>query len=358
MNGPWGDIDDYMESAGARTSRGYNGINRVMECPWCGAEDRLYVLVDSTDPDERPNGSYICYKCRMSGRSFWRLYAALEGVDVAEARAQHISDGAHRRKVGWAKDDPARRAVYAVSGSVTASGAELGAAGGDGGREQLALPREFIPVWDGRTLRLPQYLADRGVDGALAARYGLGYCERGAYANRIVFPLVDPHMPAHRGFTTRAIRNEGHDRRWISSVGASRMVFGWDQAMAAPDVGVVEGGFDVLGCARAGLTAIGVSGKGVPADVIALLYAGGCETVWLGLDPDAVFEAIQGGLLAPQSERLRMIKDLPEGRDPGDAPTDVLLAAWRASVPLEVAWSRWMRGKLFSVGQRLGGLDG
>lgn len=350
MDYPWGDIQDYMDAVGARPSRGYNGLNMVMDCPWCGGTQTLYVLVDSNDPDERPNGSWVCYRCPDGAKSFWRLYAELEGIDIKAAKAQAMGQRMRLLHPGGFGAS-AHRALHSLEGVRKQS---VFLQPPPPVKEPAPLPPGFIPVWDGKTVRLPQYLVHRRVTWQVAARYGLGYCDSGPWAHRIVFPVQDPFDASRRGFVTRAIRDEGEERRWISGRGASRMIFGLAQALPNETVGMVEGGFDVLGCARAAFPAIGIMGKGVPVDLVRALYQYGVRRIWLALDPDALADAIQGGLLAPLSDRLRVMTGLREGVDPGDADTAELKQAVAGVVTVEEAWSVWTKDRLGKIAARTG----
>jgi len=226
------DIRAYLERfAGHVTPSGRDHVQT--DCFLCGKAQHLYV--------NTVTGAWDCKRCGESGGPV-RLIAEVEKVPVSEARrilaAQVLPyiprlQGELREALEVATKRPPKPKV------------------------DVDLPPEYTPCWDGTTLRVPSYLRERGVSDDEIKRFRLGYCERGRYAGRVVFPVVSLHG---RSFTTRlTIPGEP---RYLAGDGAGRLIFGWDVAVEiGPPYVVCEGPMDALGVYRAGYAPMALMGK-------------------------------------------------------------------------------------------------
>jgi DNA primase len=305
-------------------------VELVAQCPWCRKEGKFYL--------NTATGAYICFSCESKGKTIAGLLAEVEGISVSQARARLL-----RTEI----DFPRRRDSLSLRERL----AELRGLDLDDEPDELVdipLPEEFVPVWNGRRWSFPTYLKERGLTRRTAHRFGLGYCTRGRYADRVVCPIV---CPGGRSFTARAITGDARVK-YLNPRGAGggRLVYGWEQAAIGADVAIVEGPFDVLNCAQKGLNAIGLLGKALHPNQLSIFGAwpkGAAATVLL--DPEAEAEA--WGI----ASRLHGVFDavfvgrLPAGRDPGDASRTELEEAVEGAEMFTGSRVRGLRARLNSI---------
>lgn len=124
----------------------------------------------------------------------------------------------------------------------------------------VRLPQDFIPLEscdNGRLLRGPKYLEARGdrdgVAGTLvetACALGVGYCPRGEYAGRIIFPVVQNGVQVY--FTDRyageqSIAKSKNPKNREGYMTAAHCLLNYDNAAGRKVVALVEGPLDMLG---------------------------------------------------------------------------------------------------------------
>lgn len=271
----------------------------LAQCPWCKKDGTFYLNANT--------GAYICFKCENKGTKLAGLMAEVEGISLSKARGIIL-----RTEIEFPRRRSSltlRERLAELRGRKVEEVSEL---------VDIELPEEFVPIWDGKKWRLPTYLKERGLTRRTARRFGLGYCDRGRYAGRVVCPIV---CPGGRSFTARAIEPD-LKVKYLNPRGAGhgRLVYGWGQAKIGADFVLVEGPFDVLNCAQKGLNALGLLGKALHENQLRILSgwpAGAAVT--LLLDPEAEAEAF--GIAARLHGRFDgvFVGRLPDGRDPGDA---------------------------------------
>jgi len=301
-------LEVYLRSAGARPVMGDEWI---VSCPFCGKSGHLYVNVEPTD--EKPAGRWLCFRCGESSRSFARLYAELEGIDISDARREVA-----RMIIGPVSKIPVSPGA---SSCKTPSVAPAGSEGIDS-----FLPDEFVPVWDRGRWHWPGYLEKRRVPRELARAHGLGFCRRGPFANRIVFPLVCPNG---KSFTARSVLPEHlQPLRYKSGPGAGALVFGWFSAEGKEEVVITEGPFDALRVLETGRSGVALWGKQLRDSQAALLRPFQRKVVLL--DGDALPDALR---VARRLGAGVLVATVPT--DPGDALPWAVEAAIRAAKPWE-----------------------
>jgi DNA primase len=290
------DLISYLEAAGAKPSS--NG-EWILDCPWCGKSGHLYINgepSEGADGRPLPPGRFLCFRCGQRGMAFARLMAELEGIPLQQARA-----AVSRWKV---RDIRWKRITAPQPAPV-----------GD-----AWLPPEFEPttkVW-------PRYLARRGVSKEVAARFGLGVCRSGDFADRVILPIV---CPAGRSFTARSIRTADEEPlRYKSGPGAGGLLFGWETIAEAKEAVVVEGPFDALRVIAAGLPAVAILGKQLRDAQADMLLAPPHRRYVVMLDPDAR----EAGVAV--AGRLRGGVAVGLSADPGDSEPEDIRAAFSAAI--------------------------
>jgi DNA primase len=188
----------------------------------------------------------------------------------------------------------------------------------------LALPPEFVPVFDGKSWSIPVYLKRRGIKARTAAFYGIGYCATGRYGGRII-------LPAHVGgelafYQARSVT--GASPKYLAPIyDRSSALWGYDEAIGSDHVLVVEGPFDVLGATQAGFAAVAIMGKTISLRQVSLIRSLGASRITVLLDPEAYRESTEVARRLGEMVPGVLVGKLPDGCDPGDAPPEVIQGA-------------------------------
>ena len=330
------DIEGYLEERGGKRS-GSDRLQMVLDCPFCGGQNGLYVNLEYAEEGEitRPVGAWICYKCSpiSKSRSFAPLLAILEDVATPEARRMLIANVCEAPPV--IPPPPRQGGERRAISPLTAHAGDIPAA-------LLRLIPEYVPVFDGRTWRMPRYLSARHVPREVAAAYHLGYCTSGRLTDRIVLPLIDEE---NVDYTARAIRPEER-LRYISGAHAGQMVFGWHllQGAKLEALVLVEGPFDALAFARLRIPVLALLGKSLSRKKLNLVQRLRPQRLVVCLDQGearaAALEALGANLDA------WIVPDLEGWKDPGEAPDEVLSRAIQRAVPAGQALMGAIRSKL------------
>lgn len=317
------DIEDWAR-ASLRVSgecAGHDDGHRelVAECPFCGRADKLWINAEKR--------KWTCYYCSEGG-SLALLVAKVEGVSVREATERILLE--ERGPVELQRLQSMLSVLpYEESVSTPAP---------------YPLPPGFVPVWDGRTQRwsVPTYLWEkREIQARTARAYGIGYCEEGRWAGRLVLPLY--RCGLYQGFTTRAV-NDALTPKYLTAPGLdkSHLLYGYDQVFLREHVCLVEGPFDVLSMSQRGFPAVGLMGKGLTSAHIHLLRASCVKraTILLdGNDETAPLAACKAAIKATGYFEDVRVGWLPEGLDPATTSTEALqrcLAAAHYPTPAEI----------------------
>lgn len=310
------DIAGYLESQGARPSA---GVNWVMDCPFCGRAGHLYCTVeDSEDWDGKKiaAGVWICFGCNERSRDFAVLLAEFEGCAHGEARAMIA-----RWKMGGIK----LRAPSTYKPKA------------DPLTNENWLPPEYEPV----TKVWPKYLTRRDISKETAAAFKLGICRshircdeckpRGGcskdMSHRIILPV---ECPAGRSFQARAIDKDMMPR-YLSGESSGQLLFGWHTIEDADEGVIVEGPFDALKVAQAGLPTVALMGKDIRDTQLQMLRMRRRRYV-VALDPiskDAY--AIDSACKLAEILDARVVVDLDT--DPGDANEGQIIRAVNRAIP-------------------------
>jgi len=246
-------------------------------------------------------GVFHCFACGAGGNVL-DLVAAMEGCSIREAALR-------------------------LQGSQAAAGMAAGTACGPAGRKLVTKKRAGnAPL--GFSLEVDRrhpYLARRGIDGATASHFGVGYFSgRGLMRGRIAIPIHDDQgrLVAYCGRTVEA----GDPRyRFPAGFQKSQVLFNYHRARGAAGdrVIVVEGFFDCMRVHQAGFAGVvALMGARLSAPQQELL-TGRFSKIVLLLDGDATGRTATAqiaGDLASVSDVTELL--LPPGMQPDQMAAD------------------------------------
>lgn len=301
-----------------------SGNNAVLTCPQCERDEKLYVLMDDIrdiSGEMKTRGTWICYYCNDhegggSGRTCLSLIEWMEDVEFTDA-IRRLADG------GTSGDAD-------FIGAIEKAFAAMEDDEGDDRSAplpEIALPKSFVPI-DER--HYPPYAAERGISPRRAMRFGLGYCRRGYYANRLVAPVYFEKRVV--GFQARYMKKKPpidpetgkRVKKTKHAKGAkmSRVFYNWDTAKHQKRIVIVESPWAVIKIGRQGA---GSFGKHLSSAQLELLMRSEAEELVFMWDRDAGHAPGKGGYdksvsyaekLAPMFA-VRCVR-MPDRRDPDE----------------------------------------
>jgi DNA primase len=182
---------------------------------------------------------------------------------------------------------------------------------------QLRLPPEYHPLWVPKQTHAYKnaltYLKQRNITGIDIIRYGIGYCESGEYANRIIVPSYNSKHELNY-FISRAIYDTKYkykNPRVSKNIIAFENQINWK---LSPIV-LCEGIFDAMAIR---VNAIPLLGKSLSSAVLSGLIQHRVPLVYVVLDSDATTAAMDIELKLTQYgiQTKRIVLD---GKDPSEA---------------------------------------
>jgi len=155
----------------------------------------------------------------------------------------------------------------------------------------VRLPNEFKPLWkDGNSIIRKHaivYLKNRGITLVDIIRYGMGYCEEGLYANRIIVPSYSSDGELNY-FVGRDIYEGGMKYK---NPPVSKDVIGLDLFINWNEpIVLCEGVFDAIAIRR---NAIPLFGKTIPKSLMKKIYEKQVKQIYILLDSDAIMDSIK-----------------------------------------------------------------
>lgn len=322
------DILTYLKSRGIGYQKTFK--EAICTCVWCHREKHLYVNVK--------NGNYVCFRCGEHGRKLLGLVAKIENCSLSEAaRFIQRNEPEPRRNL---QPIELRERISALRQKKTVDAASY-----------VEVPEEFVPVFDSGEWLYPTYLKDRGISRETARDFGVGFCEKGRYMNRIVLPYVCPNGS---GFTARDVTGYAK-QKYLNAGGVNRrsLFYGWRDENIGGDLVLCEGPFDVLKLYEHGVAALGLLGKTLSRGQYSLLTRFPIDTaITVMLDPETRLEPLN--IVKTLSNRFDEIyfAQLPEGIDPGDATSEQVSDALDQSEKIDDPRLKISRKKMFHMKRR------
>jgi len=155
----------------------------------------------------------------------------------------------------------------------------------------VRLPNEFKPLWSNGSSIIGRhskaYLSNRNVSNGDILRYGVGYCEEGMYANRVIVPSFNNKGELNY-FVGRDIYNGNYKYK---NPPVSKDIIGFDLFINWNEpIILCEGVFDAIAIKR---NAIPLFGKTIPKSLMKKIYEKKVKQIYILLDKDAVKDAIR-----------------------------------------------------------------
>ena len=297
--------------------------NLVCVCPHCD-KPKLWVLI--VDRDDIRSPAWQCFFCGDSGRTALSLVRRMEDCDTFQA-LELISKF---QKGNEPLIDLRRLVEERLIGDIEVWSAEA---------NRVGLPDEFIPVQHGwKRSDLPAYFTDRGIGPKKALRYGLGWCDDGYFANRLVVPVTSAGEVQF--FVARYMKAKPPKgvKKTLYPKGAKpgRHLFNYDRARFCDTIRIVEGVLDAI---HIGKSAVATFGTSLSQYQLELLMRTAAREIIIMWDRDAIDKA---RALADRLADLWAIRvvELPDARDPDEHSLEDLKVMEQASPALDTSGAR------------------
>ena len=315
------DTERYVLSVHPDAQR--SGGNLVVVCPHC-EKLKLWVLIIDRDDIRAP--AWQCFYCGDAGRTALSLVRRLEDCDTFRA-LELIA----KFQKGHAPLIDLRRLVEErLIGDVEVWNDE---------DARVLLPDEFIPVKaDHKRSDLPIYFTKRGIGPKKAHRYGLGWCEEGYFANRLVVPVKrgdDVMFFVARYMKTKPPKGT---KKTLYPKGSrpGRHLFNYDRARFCETIRIVEGVLDAI---HVGRSAVATFGTTLSQYQLELLMRSAASEIVIMWDRDAIEKARALAYRLADLWRVRVV-ELPDERDPDEHTRDALRMMEAASPVLDTSSAR------------------
>ena len=303
------DLELWLQEHGAEGQ----GTEWMLRCPSCGKQKlavntrrRLWHCWTCEQYVTTPEGKRRAVR---GAGGLVKLVQLVEGLDRAQAIAKIQAGSIYSHRDVSRLPDDGLRSKY------------LGA----------VKNAETVPPPDGwRAIEsvLP-FMAERQITLQDVRQFGLGWCDRGRFAGRLIFPVWEEGRLVY--YQGRAMWSPQPGRSYLKSLNppggegravSSELLMNLDQAKFYPRVALVEGPTDLV---RTGPDAVCCFGKRVTDSQIGRLLRAGVRAI------DLMFDAGTLAEMRGVAARLNVIFDLrvvtlPYG-DPGDFPRSYLAQA-------------------------------
>ena len=240
---------------GKKTAKG----NYIFHCPFCShRKPKLEIRMWTDEKGENP---YQCWVCGTKGRTIRSL---LKHLNLTRAEAENVLQYVKR---GEEQEETTKKIVR--------------------------LPEEFEPLELAShssvyANRVRKYLYARGLTDIDFVRYGIGYCMKGKYADRVIIPSYDENN-ALNYFVARSL-NSGTYLKYVNpDIDKSNCIIfenliNWDEPVI-----LCEGVFDAMAIRR---NAVPLLGQNISPALMKKIITSPCPDIYMTLDRDAVKRAL------------------------------------------------------------------
>lgn len=310
----WFDERAAMDWMRMNLNVGYNsGDEIVCDCPSCGGKHKFWV--------NRVSGQCTCYKCYF-GNSLYDLVEFVEGCSRKQARIiLGVSDGER-----WSLSDDVADLFKTISKM------------GEALPVQEAKEHVYIPgaKWFG--FSQPEYKAEQevmeGMYHALVSRgfswdeivaNRAGWAWGGRFDGRVILPAyVDGAIVFWQAWDYTKQKKIKYDSPRNEDVPISRqaVVYNIERYPAAEQLVVCEGAFNAWSVDQCQNFGVATFGKAISIVQILKLVTHPAKRILIGLDPDAMDEAVRLYTILKSFGKDAAICRLPQGKDFNDLTLD------------------------------------
>jgi DNA primase len=300
---------------GKTTNKG----NIAHHCPFChSTRKKLEVQAVTNDKGENP---WHCWICNKSGKKVSTLFKAL---NVSREKLTELYGILNTHyKYSKEKND----GLY--SSTTT-----------------LDLPKEYVPLFKRSESieyrnAIHYLISKRNVSLSEIVKYGIGYCESGEYAKKIIIPSYDDKGKLNY-FVGRAYYDSESFKHKNPDVSKNCVGFELFINWLLPLV-LVEGSFDAIAVRR---NAIPLFGKTISEDLRKKIIEHKVSKLYICLDKDAQKQALAHAEYFMNNGIEVYFVDLKE-KDPAEIGFEKMCVLIKETTPL--TFSRFMEYKLFGI---------
>jgi DNA primase len=236
-----------------------SGTNYAYHCPFCHHR-KLKLEVNFRENSEGLN-EWHCWTCNARGTKIINLFKQVNAptyrIDELKSYVKVVTQQEYKDK-----------------------------------KEVLALPKDYKPLYQADTNNVTvrqalRYLKERNITSLDIARYNLGYCEKGSYANMVIVPSYD-ELGNLNYFVARNFG--GGDLKYKNpkvskNIVAFEMMVNWESPII-----ICEGSFDAMAIKR---NAVPLLGKIIPEKLMKKIVSSKVQQVFIALDKDAIKDAVK-----------------------------------------------------------------
>lgn len=241
---------------GYRRARG----NYAFHCPWCQhRKPKLEISLVTNSKGENP---WECWVCKTRGRTIQSL---IKHLNLSREEAQNVLQFVQK---GTEDFEELPKTIVRLPDEF--------------------VPLELAPATSVYAKRVKSYLYSRGLEDVDFIRYGLGYCMKGKYADRIIIPSYDSNNCLNF-FTGRSIL-PGAYQRYANPECSKDIVFFENLINWNEPVLLCEGPFDAMALRR---NAIPLQGKSISKALMKKILENPVPAIYIILDKDARKHALE-----------------------------------------------------------------